>query len=102
MCHRRVEGRKEKINKCESLIVISLNVSQQEIKNTIEHTEELINKIGEVTSIQYLGVLEPKYNVVGYGFLFGFKTKLEEVEELESYYQENEKIVYDLTIPIRR
>lgn len=90
------------MNKCESLIVIRPNVSSKEIKRIIIHIGGLINKVGEIIYIQYLGVQEPKYNVVGYGFLFGFKTKLEEVEELESYYQENEKIVYDLTIPIRR
>ncbi len=90
------------MNKCESLIVISPNVSDEEIKHIIEHTGELINKIGKITSIQYLGVQKPKYNVVGYCFLFGFKTKLDEVEELESYYQENEKIVYDLTVSMGR
>ena len=90
------------MNKCESLIVISPNVSDEEIKHIIEHIGELINKIGKKTSIQYLGVQSPKNAVVGYGFLFGFKTKLAEVEELESYYRENEKIVYDITVSIGR
>lgn len=86
------------MNKCESLIVISPKISNEEVEHIIEHTAELIHKIGKIAYIKYLGVQSPKYCVVGYGFLFGFETKLDEVEELENYYKENEKIVYDLTV----
>lgn len=86
------------MKKCESLIVISPNASDEEVKQIVEHTAELIQKIGKVTYIQYIGVQKPKSNVVGYGFIFGFKTKLHEVEELEIYYKDNEKIIYDLTV----
>lgn len=86
------------MNRYESLIVIDKNSSEEEIKCIVKYIAELIDKNAEITAIRYLGLQIPKYNVEGYSFLFGFKTKLEIVEELEKNYRQNEKIVYDLTV----
>lgn len=86
------------MNKYESLIVIDKNSSEEEIKCIVKNIAELIDKTAEITAIRYLGLQIPKYNVVGYSFLFAFRTKLEIVEELEKSYQTNKKVVYDLTI----
>ena len=90
------------MNKYESVIIIKPNLEDGEIEGIITEITDLINKDGEVTKVEKMGIkklaYEIKKNKEGYYIVFYFESKEDVIIELERNYRINENIIKFITV----
>ena len=90
------------MNKYESVIIIKPNLEEGEIEGIITKISDLINKDGEVTKVDKMGVKTLAYeiekNKEGYYIIFYFEAKADVIFELERNYRINENIIKFITV----
>lgn len=90
------------MNKYESVIIISPNLDEGEIEGIVTEITDLINKDGEVTKVEKMGIkklaYEIKKNKEGYYIVFYFESKEDVIIELERNYRINENIIKFITV----
>lgn len=92
------------MNEYESVIIIKPNLDEGEIEGIITEITDLINKDGEVTKVDKMGVKTLAYeiekNKEGYYIIFYFEAKADVIFELERNYRINENIIKFITVKI--
>ena len=90
------------MNEYESVIIIKPNLDEGEIEGIITEITDLINKDGEVTKVDKMGVKTLAYeiekNKEGYYIIFYFEAKADVIFELERNYRINENIIKFITV----
>ena len=90
------------MNEYESVIIIKPNLEEGEIEGIITKISDLINKDGEVTKVDKMGVKTLAYeiekNKEGYYIIFYFEAKADVIFELERNYRINENIIKFITV----
>lgn len=90
------------MNKYESVIIIKPNLEEGEIEGIVTEITDLINKDGEVTKVEKMGVKKLAYeirkNKEGYYIIFYFEANPSIITELERHYRINENIMKFITV----
>ena len=90
------------MNKYESVIIINPNVEDEGIKALITKFSDLINKDGEVKSVEELGrkklAYEIRKNKEGFYVVFKFEAKPTLIDELERVYRITDEVIKFIVI----
>ena len=85
------------MNKYESVIIINPSLEEEKIKALIEKFSKLINKDGNVNSVEELGLkklaYEIKKNKEGYYIVFKFEANPNLITELERVYRITDEVI---------
>ena len=94
------------MNKYESVIIISQEVTEEAIKALIARFTDLINNDGKVESVQEMGRRKLAYeigkNTEGYYVVFNFEAQPALIAELERNYRITDEIIKFITIRLEK
>lgn len=96
------------MKKYESVIILKATLTEQDVSKVVLRIEETINKYGEITQKDDIGIkklaYEIKKNATGHYIVFQFKIgdekSTEAVRELERIYRITDEIIKFITIKI--
>ena len=90
------------MNEYESVIIIKPNLDEGEIEGIITEITDLINKDGEVTKVDKMGVRKLAYEISkckeGHYVVIYFEADPSIIAELERNYRINENIIKFITV----
>lgn len=90
------------MNEYESVIIIKPNLDEGEIEGIITEITDLINKDGEVTKVDKMGVRKLAYEISkckeGHYVVIYFEADPSIISELERNYRINENIIKFITV----
>lgn len=85
------------MNKYETVFIMNTEVTEQRRKEVVEKIESYISENGEITKVDDMGVRRLAYEVKkqkqGYYYVIEFKTKPENITELERIFRITDEVL---------